>query len=53
MSIPVSDEGAGGVLTVHINVFEFVAAEEIEERPEDTEGWNFVGVSDLEIGQEY
>ena len=53
MSIPVSDEGAGGVLTVHLNVFEFVPVEEIDERPDEPESWSFVGPAGLEIGREY
>ena len=53
MSIPISDHGAGGVLTIHINVFEFVAAEDIDENPGDPDSWNFLGVADLEVGREY
>lgn len=53
MSIPVSDEGAGGVLTVHLNVFEFVPAEEVDDRPDEPESWSFLGAADLEIGREH
>lgn len=53
MSIPVSDNGAGGVLSVHLNVFEFVLASEIEMMPDDPEMWNFLGATDLEVGGEY
>lgn len=53
MSIPVSDEGAGGVLTVHLNVFEFVPAEEIDDRPDEPQSWGFVGPAELVIGREY
>ena len=53
MSIPVSDHGAGGVLTVHLNVFEFVPAEEVDDRPDEREAWTFLGVGDLEVGREY
>ena len=53
MTIPVSDEGAGGVLTVHLFVFEFVPADEIDDRPDAPETWTFLGTADLEIGREY
>lgn len=53
MSIPVSDNGAGGVLSVHLNVFELVPAEDIDSRPDDRDSWRFLGVGDVEIGCEY
>ncbi len=53
MSIPVSDDGAGGVLTIHLNVYEFVPAEEVDDRPDDPAGWSFLGAADLAIGCEY
>ena len=53
MSIPVSDNGAGGVLTVHMNFFEFVPAEEVEDKPDNPEQWNTLGVHELEVGKEY
>ena len=53
MSIPITDHGAGGVLTIHINVFEFVLAEEIDENPGDPDSWNFLGVADVVVGREY
>ncbi len=53
MSIPVSDHGAGGVLTVHLNVFEFASAEEVDDGPDGADRWNFLGVADLEVGKEY
>jgi len=53
MSIPVSDNGAGGVLSVHLNVFELVPAEDIDSRPDDRDSWRFLGVADLEAGNEY
>jgi hypothetical protein len=52
-SIPLSDEGAGGVLTVTTNVFEFVAADEVEQRPDERETWRFLGVESVEIGELY
>jgi hypothetical protein len=53
MSIPVSDHGAGGVLTIHLNVYELVPAEDIDTNPGDPDSWRFLGVGDLEIGHEY
>ena len=53
MSIPVSDNGAGGVLTVHMNFFEFVPVEEVEAKPDNPEQWATLGVHELEVGQEY
>ncbi len=53
MSIPVSDDGAGGVLTVHLNVFEFAPADEVDDRPDEPGSWTFLGAADLEIGREY
>jgi GH3 auxin-responsive promoter len=53
MSIPISDRGAGGVLTVHLNVFEFVPAGDVDERPETPDSWNFLRVDEIEIGREY
>jgi hypothetical protein len=53
MSIPVSDEGAGGVLTIHLNVFEFVAVDEVEDNPDEKESWNFLSADQLEVGKEY
>lgn len=53
MSIPISDHGAGGVLTVHLNLFEFVPVDQIDEDPYQEGQWNFVGVEEIEVGQEY
>lgn len=53
MSVPVSDHGAGGVLTVHLNYFEFVPAGEVMERPDDPASWSVLGAHELEIGDEY
>jgi hypothetical protein len=53
MSIPVSDTGAGGVLSVHLNVFEFVPANDIDTHGDDKDSWNFIGVNELEVGGEY
>jgi GH3 auxin-responsive promoter len=53
MSIPITDHGAGGVLTIHINVFEFVPAEDIDSRPGDPDSWKFLGIDGIRVGQEY
>jgi hypothetical protein len=53
MSVPVSDHGAGGVLTVHMNLFEFVPVEEVEDNSDSPERWNTLGVHELEVGREY
>jgi hypothetical protein len=52
-SIPLSDEGAGGVLTVTTNVFEFVPADDVEQRPDDHRTWSFLGVEAVEVGKLY
>ena len=53
MSVPVSDNGDGGVLTVHLNVFEFVPAEEVEDKPDNPEKWTILGAHEVEVGKEY
>ncbi|MGH9194543.1 MAG: hypothetical protein ACRD1T_02235, partial [Acidimicrobiia bacterium] len=52
-SIPISDEGCGGVLTVAGNVYEFVEAEELEQRPDSPQAWRIVGVEEVEVGKRY
>jgi hypothetical protein len=53
MSIPVSDHGAGGVLTIHLNVYELVPAEDVDTNPGDPDSWRFLGVGEVEVGKEY
>jgi hypothetical protein len=53
MSIPISDHGAGGVLSIHLNVFELVPAEDIDGSPDDPDSWRFLGVDEVEVGEEY
>jgi hypothetical protein len=53
MSIPITDQGAGGVPTIHINVFEFVPADDIDESPGDPDSWNFLGIGGIEAGKQY
>ncbi|HEY2920015.1 MAG TPA: GH3 auxin-responsive promoter family protein, partial [Candidatus Binatia bacterium] len=52
-SIPVSDEGCGGVLTVAGNVYEFVEVEELERDPDSPEAWRMIGVDEVEVGKQY
>ena len=52
-SIPLSDHGSGGALTVGTNVYEFVEASEVDSQPEEPSAWRFLGVDQVEIGQEY
>ncbi|HEU4342749.1 MAG TPA: GH3 auxin-responsive promoter family protein [Candidatus Binatia bacterium] len=52
-SIPVTDEGCGGVLTVASNVYEFVEAEELEQNPESPQAWRMHGVESVEVGKQY
>ncbi|MEE2712189.1 MAG: GH3 auxin-responsive promoter family protein [Planctomycetota bacterium] len=52
-SIPLSDDGSGGVLTVATNVYEFVAVDDLEANPDDRETWNFLSVNQIKEGQEY
>lgn len=53
MSVPVSDNGDGGVLTLHMNVFEFVPVEEVEDKPDNPEDWTILGAHEVEVGKEY
>jgi GH3 auxin-responsive promoter len=52
-SIPISDEGCGGVLTVASNVYEFVEVEELERHPDSPQAWQMIGVADVEVGKQY
>jgi hypothetical protein len=52
-SVPVSDEGSLGVLSVGTNFYEFVEADEVTRRPDDRESWRFLTVEKLQFGREY
>ena len=52
-SIPLSDQGSAGVLTIGTNVFEFVPVENLEDNPHEPESWEFHGVDEIEAGHEY
>jgi hypothetical protein len=51
-SIPLTDEGSAGVLTVSTNVFEFAEVDEVESGTDPAE-WDIKGVEQLEEGKEY
>jgi hypothetical protein len=53
MSIPISDNGAGGVLSIHLNVFEFVHSDDIDNKADDPDSWRFLGVDEVEVGETY
>jgi len=52
-SIPITDEGSGGVLTISTNVYEFVEVSDLEANPDNREAWHFLTVEQLEIRKEY
>ena len=52
-SVPLTEKGSAGPLTVAANVFEFVPVEEVDAAPDDRTKWNFLHVGDLEEGREY
>ncbi len=52
-SIPLSDQGSQGALTVATNFFEFVEVEELEGNQGAPESWRFLTVGELEDGREY
>lgn len=53
MSVPISDRGSGGVLTIHANVFELVPVEDVDARPDEHESWRYLPASEVEVGREY
>jgi hypothetical protein len=53
MSIPISDHGAGGVLSIHLNVFELVPVEDIDSRPDHPDSWSFLTPTEVAVGKEY
>ena len=52
-SIPISDEGSKGVLTIATNFFEFVEVEELEGQRDDPSKWNFLTVAEIEKSKDY
>ena len=52
-SIPLTDEGAGGVLTVGTNVYEFVDVDQLDEAPDNPEAWTFLGAHEVDSPRDY
>ena len=52
-SIPLSDEGSRGVLTVATNFMEFVAVDELEAARDTPEAWRFLTIDEIADGEEY
>ncbi|MDH3933997.1 MAG: GH3 auxin-responsive promoter family protein [Gammaproteobacteria bacterium] len=52
-SIPLSDEGSMGVLTIATNFFEFVEVDALEANRNAPESWPFLTADQLETGTEY
>ncbi len=53
MSIPLSDEGSKGVLTVASNFFEFVPVDVVAANPDDPSAWTCLTADQVEVGAEY
>ena len=52
-SVPLSDEGSSGVLTIASNFFEFVPVAELEAQRDNPEKWDFLTVGQIEDGKDY
>lgn len=52
-SIPLSDEGSAGVLTVATNFVEFVEVENLEANRDNPLAWDFLTLQEVELGREY
>ncbi len=52
-SVPLSDEGAHGVLSVAANYYEFSPVDAVEANPDDPTKWPFLTVDEVEDGAEY
>ena len=52
-SIPLTDEGSGGVLTVATNVYEFVEVAQVEDEPDDPSSWEFLGAHEVDSPRDY
>lgn len=52
-SIPLSDEGAGGVLTIGTNVYEFVEIDQVNAEPKKPEAWTFLGAHEVDSPRDY
>jgi hypothetical protein len=52
-SVPITDQGAGGVLSTASNLYEFVAADEVADNPDEPEKWTFLGAHEIEQPDDY
>jgi hypothetical protein len=52
-SVPLSDEGSAGVLTVASNFIEFVSVDQVDSYPDDSSQWDFLAPSDVAQHGEY
>ena len=52
-SIPLSDEGSAGVLTVGTNVYEFVEEDVVAAHPDQPSRWEFLGAHEVDSPRDY
>ena len=52
-SVPLSDEGSAGVLTVGTNVYEFVEADVVDAHPGQPSRWEFLGAHEVDAPRDY
>jgi len=52
-SIPLTDEGAGGVLCVGTNVYEFVEVDQLDADPDSPDKWTLLGAHELDSQRDY
>jgi len=52
-SIPLSDEGSAGVLTVGTNVYEFVEEDVVTAHPDQPSRWDFLGAHEVDAPRDY
>jgi hypothetical protein len=52
-SVPLSDDGSKGVLTVGSNFFEFVPVDDLDAKGDDWKSWEFLTADRLEQGGQY
>lgn len=52
-SVPLSDQGSAGVLTIAANLFEFAEMDSVLANPSDTSRWVCRTVGEIEQGKEY
>ncbi len=52
-SVPLSDEGSKGALTIASNFFEFVEVDDLQSKEDDWQSWNFLTADQIEQGKQY